>query len=167
MKKGKSVFIANTATVIGNVDLGDECSVWFGAVVRGDTDKIIIGDRTNIQDNAVIHVDEGVPCTIGKEVVVGHSAIIHGATIGDNCLVGMRSTIMNGAKVGKFCVIGAHALVTEGMEIPDFSLVLGMPAKVVKQTPEAMQERIKSGAAHYVKMGKRYLNGDFGNLCQL
>ena len=161
MKKGKTVFIADTARVIGDVSLGEECSVWFGAVVRGDTDQIIIGDRSNIQDNAVIHVDEDVPCTIGKEVVVGHSAIIHGATIGDNCLIGMRATVMNGAKVGKFCVIGAHALVTEGMEIPDYSLVLGMPAKVVKQVPEEMQKRIQSGAAHYVKMGKRYLNDEF------
>lgn len=164
MKKGEDIFIADSARVIGNVQLGDDCSVWFGAVIRGDTDLISIGDRTNIQDNAVVHVDEGVPCTIGKEVVVGHSAIIHGATIGDNCLIGMRATVMNGAKIGKFCVIGAHALVTEGMEIPDYSLVLGMPAKVVKQVPEAMQERIKSGAAHYVKMGKRYLNHEFSRM---
>ena len=113
MKTGKNVFIANTATVVGDVILGDECSVWFGAVIRGDSDKITIGDRTNIQDNAVIHIDAGIPCTIGDEVVVGHSAIIHGATIDNNTLIGMRATVMNGAKIGKFCVIGAHALVTQ------------------------------------------------------
>ncbi|MGB0523853.1 MAG: gamma carbonic anhydrase family protein [Flammeovirgaceae bacterium] len=162
MKKGKNVFIANTATVVGDVTLGDDCSVWFGAVIRGDSDQITIGDRTNIQDNAVIHIDAGVPCHIGKEVIVGHSAIIHGATIADNTLIGMRATVMNGAKVGSFCVIGAHALVTQHMEIPDFSLVMGMPAKVIKTIPEALQERIKSGATHYVHMAQRYMNGEFG-----
>ncbi|MFT5619073.1 MAG: carbonic anhydrase/acetyltransferase-like protein (isoleucine patch superfamily) [Arenicella sp.] len=157
MKKGKEVFIAKTATVIGDVELGDECSVWFGAVIRGDSDKIRIGDRTNIQDNCIVHVDEGVPVSIGKEVVVGHCAIIHGATIGDNTLIGMRATVMNHAKVGKFCVIGAHALVTEGMVIPDFSVVMGVPAKIVKQTSEEMKARILSGAKHYVERGKEYL----------
>jgi carbonic anhydrase/acetyltransferase-like protein (isoleucine patch superfamily) len=156
MKKGKDVFIANTATVIGDVELGDECSVWFGAVIRGDSDKIRIGNRTNIQDNCIVHVDEGVPVNIGKEVVVGHCAIIHGATIGDNSLIGMRATVMNHAKVGKFCVIGAHALVTEGMIIPDFSVVMGVPAKIVKQTSEEMKVKILSGAKHYVERGKEY-----------
>lgn len=161
MKKGNHVFIANTATVVGDVTLGDECSVWFGAVIRGDSDQIKIGNRTNIQDNAVIHIDKGIPCSIGNEVVVGHSAIIHGATIGDNTLIGMRATVMNGAKVGKFCVIGAHALVTQNMVIPDYSLVMGVPAKVVKEVPSALQDRIKLGAKHYVEMAKRYMNGEF------
>ena len=161
MEKGRDVFIAPTATVVGNVILGDECSIWFGAVIRGDSDQISIGARTNIQDNAVIHIDAGVPVDIGEEVIVGHSAIIHGATIASNTLIGMRATIMNHAKVGRFCIIGAHALVTEGMEIPDGSVVMGVPARVVKTVSEEMKSKILRGAKHYVEMGKRYLNGEF------
>ena len=161
MKIGKDVFIAPNATVLGDVEIGDESSVWFGAVIRGDTDQIRIGKRTNIQDNSVVHVDAGVPVNIGDNVVVGHLAMIHGATISDCTLIGMRATVMNHAKIGKYCVIGAHALVTEGMEIPNFSLVMGVPAKVVKRVPEALQARILKGAAHYAEMGKRYLQGEF------
>ena len=157
MNIGKNVFIAPTATVVGDVTLGDECSVWYGAVVRGDSDKIVIGNRTNIQDNCVIHEDAGVPVSIGDEVVIGHSAIIHGATIASNTLIGMRATIMNHAKVGRFCVIGAHALVTEGMEIPDFSVVMGMPARIVKTVSPEMKERILKGAQHYVQKGRKNL----------
>ena len=157
MNIGKNVFIAPTATVVGDVTLGDECSVWYGAVVRGDSDKIVIGNRTNIQDNCVIHEDAGIPVSIGDEVVIGHSAIVHGATIASNTLIGMRATIMNHAKVGRFCVIGAHALVTEGMEIPDFSVVMGMPARIVKTVSPEMKERILKGAQHYVQKGRKNL----------
>lgn len=161
MKKGKNVFIADTAKLIGNLDLGDFCSVWFGAVLRGDNDLIKIGARTNIQDLCMIHVDPGIPVTIGENVTVGHSAIIHGASIGDNSLIGMRATIMNHAKVGKFCIIGAHSLVTEGMEVPDFSVVMGTPGKVVKQLGEGVQQKLLTSADHYVELAARYLQGEF------
>lgn len=155
--KGNDVFIAPNATVIGNVTLGDECSVWYGAVLRADSDSITIGHRTNIQDNAVIHVDPNEPATIGNDCIIGHLALVHGATIGNNVLVGMHSTVMNGAKVGDFCIIGANALVPAGMEIPPYSMVLGTPAKVVKElTPEQI-EKVKRNAAVYVELAKEYL----------
>ena len=161
VSKEKDVFIAPNATVIGNVFLGSESSVWFNAVLRGDGDSITIGKRTNIQDGAIIHVDPGFPVTIGDEVIVGHGAIIHGATVGDNTLVGMRSTILNGAVVGKWCIIGAHALVTEGMQIPDYSLVLGSPAKIVKTLSEEQIQKVKRNAEVYVALAKRYIAGEY------
>ena len=161
MKIGNEVFIAPSATVIGNVTLEDRSSVWFGAILRGDSDEIYIGARTNIQDGAIIHVDPGVPATLGSDVVVGHGAIIHGATVGDTSLIGMRATLLNKVKVGKGCIIGAHALLTEGTEIPDYSLVLGAPGKVVKQLDEEQVERIRKNAAHYVALAKRYQRGEF------
>jgi carbonic anhydrase/acetyltransferase-like protein (isoleucine patch superfamily) len=154
--KGEEVWIADTARVFGQVTLGNECSVWFGAVLRGDGDTIIVGNRTNIQENAVVHIDPGFPSTIGNECIIGHGAIVHGATLGNNVLVGMQATVLNGAKVGNFCIIGAHALVTEGMQIPDYSLVMGVPAKVVKQlTPEQI-EKVKKNAETYVRLSKEY-----------
>lgn len=135
MDNHKTVFIASSASVMGQVSLGEQASVWYGAVIRADVEKIIIGHRTNIQDTAVLHADEGSPTIIGDDVTVGHGAIVHGATVGDGSLIGMRATILNNAKIGKFCIIGAHALVTEGMEVPDFSMVLGTPGKVVKSFP--------------------------------
>src|SRR5688572_25738193 len=135
-EKGREVFIAPNAILIGNISLGDEVSVWFGAVLRADTDKITIGNRSNIQDNAVLHVDPGAPVNIGHDVVVGHSAVIHGATIGDHVLIGMHSTVLNHASIGNFCIIGANALVTEGMQVPDYSVVLGSPARIVKKLSE-------------------------------
>jgi carbonic anhydrase/acetyltransferase-like protein (isoleucine patch superfamily) len=156
--KGNEVWIADTARVFGRVALGDNCSVWFGAVLRGDGDDIVVGERTNIQDTAVVHVDPGFPVHIGHDCILGHGAIVHGAKLGNHVLVGMRATILNGAVVGNFCIIGAHALVTEGMQIPDYSLVLGTPAKVVKQlTPEQI-EKVKRNAQVYVDLAKEYLN---------
>ena len=157
IQKGKEVFIAPNATVIGDVAIGDNSSVWFGAVIRGDNDKISIGKRTNVQDMVVIHVDEGVPVTIGDNVTIGHGAIIHGASIGDNSLIGINATVLNHAKVGKFCVIGAHTLVTECMEIPDYSLVLGAPAKIVKKLSPEQIQKFKKNAEAYVQLGKKYL----------
>lgn len=157
MKKGKEVFIASNAEVFGQVELGDNASVWFGAVLRGDSDLISIGDRTNIQDGCIVHVDPGVPVSIGKECVLGHAAIVHGCTIGNNSLVGMRATVMNRAVIGKHCIIGAHALVTEGKVIPDYSMVLGSPAKVVRQLTEDEVEAVKRNAAHYANLAKKYL----------
>jgi carbonic anhydrase/acetyltransferase-like protein (isoleucine patch superfamily) len=155
--KGDNVFIAPGATVVGNVKLGNESSVWFGAVIRADTDKIEIGERSNIQDNAVIHVDPGAPVLIGKEVIVGHAAVIHGATIGNNTLVGMRCVILNHAKIGEWCIIGANSLVTEGMEIPDYSIVMGSPARVVKVLPPDRTEKIRKNAEAYVELAKKYM----------
>ncbi len=159
MEKGKNVFIAPGARVIGQVSLGDRSSIWFGAVVRGDVEKIEIGTETNIQDLAVIHCDPGIPVKIGDRVTVGHGAIIHGATVGSETLIGIRATVLNNAKIGTNCVIGAHALVTEGMEIPDNSLVMGTPAKVVRKLDEKAAEKIKLNASHYVKLAGAYLEG--------
>ena len=157
IKKGESVWIADTARVFGKINLGDECSVWFGAVLRGDNDWIKVGNKTNIQDNVVIHVDEGFPTTIGNECIVGHGAIIHGATLGNNVLVGMHATILNGATIGNFCIIGSNALVTENAVIPDYSVVMGTPAKVVKQLSEIQIENVKQNAMNYVKLSKEYI----------
>ncbi len=161
MKKKKPIFIAHTAAVMGQVTLGEDVSVWYGAVIRSDVEKIIIGDRTNIQDNAVLHADFGFPTIIGNDVTVGHGAIVHGATVGDGSLIGMRATVLNNAKIGKFCIIGAHALVTEGMEVPDFSMVLGTPGKIVKQLPESYSVHLLESAAHYVEMGQRHASGEY------
>ncbi len=154
-------FIAQNATVVGKVSLGEDSSVWYSAVIRADVEEIIIGKRTNIQDGAILHADFGEPTMIGDDVTVGHGAIVHGATIGDGTLIGMRSTILNRAKIGKHCIIGACALVTEGMEIPDYSMVLGVPAKVVKQLPSDYAEKLLLSAAHYVEMAKRHQSGEF------
>lgn len=154
-------FIAKNAAVIGRVTLGEDASVWYSAVIRADVEKIIIGKRTNIQDGAILHADLGEPTIIGNDVTVGHGAIVHGATVGDCSLIGMRATILNRAKIGKYCIIGANALVTEGMEIPDFSMVLGVPAKIVKQLPETIIEKLKKSAAHYVEMAQRHQSGEF------
>jgi carbonic anhydrase/acetyltransferase-like protein (isoleucine patch superfamily) len=156
-QKGEEVWIADTARVFGQVTLGNECSVWFGAVLRGDGDSISVGNKSNIQENAVVHVDPGFPVTIGEECIIGHGAIVHGATLGNNVLVGMHATILNGAVVGNFCIIGAHALVTEGMSIPDYSVVMGAPAKVVKQLSEEHIAKVKRNAQSYVELSKEYL----------
>lgn len=157
VKKGENVFIAPSAYVLGDVTLGDAVSVWFGAVLRADFDTISIGDRTNVQEGVYMHVDSGTPLSVGTDNVIGHGAILHGCTVGDCNLIGMRATIMNHAKIGKGCVIGAHALVTERMEIPDFSLVLGSPAKVVRQLDESTIDLIKLGTDEYLKEAAKYL----------
>ena len=157
IKKGERVFIAPNATVIGKTTLGDDVSVWFGAVIRADNNKISIGNRTNIQDNAVLHVDEGFQVTIGHDCIVGHLAIVHGATLGNHVMVGMHSTIMNGSEIGDFCIIGANSLITSGTKIPPNSLVMGAPAKVIKQLNEEQIEAIKQNAERYVKLKDEYL----------
>jgi carbonic anhydrase/acetyltransferase-like protein (isoleucine patch superfamily) len=157
IQKGNDVWIADTARVFGQVSLGDECSVWFGAVLRGDGDRIDVGNQTNIQENAVVHVDPGFPVKIGAACIIGHGAIVHGATLGNHVLVGMHATILNGAVVGDFCIVGANALVTEGMVIPDYSIVMGSPAKVVKQLSEVHIDKVKRNAESYVELSKEYL----------
>lgn len=149
-------WIAPDAAVIGAVILGDEASVWFGAVLRGDNDPITLGARTNVQDHAVLHTDLGCPLTLGDEVTVGHHAKLHGCRVGDGSLIGIGATVLNNARIGRGCVIGANALVTEGKEIPDYSLVVGAPGKVVKTLDEQTVEMVRAGALHYVKNWKRF-----------
>ena len=157
----EKVFIAPNASVMGDVTFGKGVSVWYGAVIRADVEKIIIGDNTNIQDTAVLHADPGDPTIIGESVTVGHGAIVHGAIVGDGSLIGMRATVLNKAKIGKGCIIGAHALVTEKMEIPDYSLAVGAPAKVIRQLTPEQAEKMKFGAQHYVDMAERHDRGEF------
>jgi carbonic anhydrase/acetyltransferase-like protein (isoleucine patch superfamily) len=155
--KGKEVFIAETARVIGNVTLGDEVSIWFGAVLRGDGDLISIGARSNVQDNATIHVDPGYPVKIGEACIVGHGAVVHGATLEDHVLIGIHATVLNGARIGAFSIIAAGALVPEGAQIPPFSLVMGVPGKVVRNLDEAQKNKIIRNAEAYVQLSKVYL----------
>jgi carbonic anhydrase/acetyltransferase-like protein (isoleucine patch superfamily) len=142
-------WIAEQATVIGQVELGESVSVWFGAVVRGDNHLIQIGDFSNIQENAVLHTDHGVPLKIGRYVTVGHQATLHGCVVGDNSLIGINAVILNGAVIGKNCIIGANALIPEGKVIPDGSVVMGSPGKIVKETNEMTAKMIRLSAEHY------------------
>ncbi|WP_102866791.1 gamma carbonic anhydrase family protein [Pseudovibrio exalbescens] len=152
-------WIAPSAEVIGHVRLDEEASVWFGAVLRGDNELISVGARSNIQDGAVLHTDPGCPLTIGTGCTIGHKAILHGCTIGDNALIGMGATVLNGAQIGKNCIIGANALVPEGKVIPDGSLVVGMPGKVVRELSAAQQERLQLSADVYVANWRRFKAG--------
>jgi len=152
-------FVADNATVIGNVSVGCDASIWFNVVIRGDNESIVIGDKTNIQDGSVLHADPGYPITLGTGVTVGHKAMLHGCTIGDYSLVGINAVVLNGAKIGKHCLIGANALVTENMVIPDGSLVVGSPAKIKKQLTQAQQAGLEWSAQHYVENGRRFAKG--------
>ena len=153
---GDDFWIAPNATVIGNVKLLKDASVWFNAVLRGDVELITVGQGSNVQDGAIIHTDPGFPCNIGKNVTVGHLAMLHGCEIGDGSLIGIGSVILNGAKIGKNCIIGSKALVTEGMEIPDGAMVLGIPGKVKKILNEEEQGVVSLGAEHYIQNYKKY-----------
>ena len=149
-------WVAPDAQVIGNVTMLENASVWFNAVIRGDNEEITIGENSNIQDGAVMHTDIGFPMTIGRDVTVGHQAMLHGCTVGDNTLIGIGATVLNGAKIGKNCLIGAHALIGEGKEIPDNSMVLGMPGKVVRQLDEAAIAGLRNSALHYAENMRRF-----------
>ena len=151
-----TAFVADNATVAGRVTLGKNASVWFGAVLRGDLQPIIVGENSNVQDNAVIHVGTNTPVVIGDNVTVGHGAIVHGATIGNNVLVGMGATVLDGAVIGDNCIIGAGALVTSRTEIPAGSLVLGMPAQVTKALTPAQIMGNRMNALEYVKLAKDF-----------
>ncbi len=155
MEIHNSVFIAPNATLIGDIEIGEESSVWYGSVLRADRDKIQIGNGTNIQDLCVLHVDPGFPINIGDNVTIGHRCVVHGCTIKSNSLIGMGAIIMNKAVIGSFCIIGAGALVTEGMIIPDYSMVMGMPAKIVKQVDEEQVEKIRKNALSYIQLAKQ------------
>lgn len=149
-------FIADSATLIGSVILGDYVNVWFNAVLRADTDLLIVGENSNIQDGSVLHMDKGFPLTIGKNVTIGHKVMLHGCTIGDSSLVGMNAVVLNGAKIGKNCLIGANALVPEGREIPDSSVVLGSPGKIVREVTSSEIESFQSSAKAYVQKGRLF-----------
>ena len=151
-----SAYVADSAQVMGNVQLGEHSSIWFGVVIRGDTEYIRIGEGSNIQDGSVLHADFGVPLTIGKHVTVGHKVMLHGCTIGDETLIGIGAVILNNAKIGKNCLVGAGSLVTEGKEFPDGSVIMGSPAKVVRSlSPEQMQG-LRLMAQHYIDNALRY-----------
>jgi carbonic anhydrase/acetyltransferase-like protein (isoleucine patch superfamily) len=156
---GSGHFIAPNAAVIGNVTLHENCSIWFSCVLRGDAERIEVGAGSNIQDGTVMHADPGFPMVVGKNVTVGHNAMLHGCTIGDGSLVGINAVVLNGAKVGKGCLIGANALVTEGMVIPDGSLVLGSPAKIKTHLSEEQQLALQHNADHYVGNAARFAAG--------
>ena len=159
-KLGRAVFVAPTATVIGDVVIGDESSLWFGTVVRGDVFPIRIGMRTNVQDNAVVHVTGGkAATTIGDDVTVGHLAIVHGCTIGKRCLIGMGSIILDGAVIEDECFVAAGSLVPPGMRVPTRSLVMGRPAKVVRPVETGDLEHIREAAALYAGYARDYLSG--------
>ncbi len=148
---GKDVYIARTAVVLGDVTLGDNSSLWYNAVARGDINRIVVGPGSNIQDNAVLHVADEFPCLIGSYVTVGHSAIVHACAVGDECLIGMGAVILDGAQVGAQCLIGAKALVTQRARIPDGSLVLGAPAKIARALTPQERAELKCWAAKYVQ----------------
>ena len=149
-------WIAPNASVIGEVNLERDASIWFNAILRADNEPITIGEGSNVQDGAIIHTDPGFACNIGKKVTVGHMAMLHGCSIGDGSLIGIGSVVLNGAKIGKNCIIGSKALVTEGMEVPDGSMVLGIPGKIKKTLTEEEQSIVPLGAEHYINNYKKY-----------
>lgn len=151
-----SVFVAHNATVLGNVTIGADSSVFFGAVLRAENAPIVIGQRTNVQDNCILHVEEDVPMTIGDGVTVGHGAILHGCSIGNNSLIGMGAIVLNGAQIGQNCIIGAGALVSQGAVIPDGSMVLGIPGRVKRSLTADEIAHNRQSAAHYAEEGKAY-----------
>ena len=154
-----SAWVADSAQVMGNVELGEQVGVWFGTVIRGDTEVIRIGARSNIQDASVLHADIGKPLTIGEDVTVGHMVMLHGCTIGDGSLIGIGAVVLNGAKIGKGCLVGAGSLVTENKEFPDGSMIMGSPAKVVRQLTEEQIAGLRLGAQGYVGNAKRFREG--------
>ena len=151
-----SAYVAESAQIIGDVRLAAKSSVWFQSVLRGDSDQIVIGEETNVQDATICHVDPGFPLEIGTRVTVGHRCILHGCTIGDDCLIGMGAILMNGVRIGEGSIVGAGSLLLEGTEIPPFSLVAGSPAKVKKTYGSEILEQIRQASAHYVSRAEHY-----------
>jgi carbonic anhydrase/acetyltransferase-like protein (isoleucine patch superfamily) len=149
-------WIAPDAHVIGDVEVGEDVGIWFGAVLRGDNDPIVIGPGTNIQEGTMVHTDLGFPATIGKGCTIGHHAIIHGCTIGNNSLIGMGATVLNGARIGDNCLVGANALVTEGKQFPDNSLIVGSPARVIRTLDDAAIAGLRRSAENYVRNWQRF-----------
>ena len=157
--QGDDYYVADTATVLGNVILEKDASVWFGAVVRGDTETITIGERSNVQDCSVLHADNGFPLVIGSDVTIGHKVMLHGCTIGAGSLIGINAVVLNGAVIGKGCLIAANALITEGMVVPDGAVVMGAPGKVRGELDEARKQGLIDSATHYVDNAKRFKAG--------
>lgn len=155
----ENAWVADSAQVMGEVHLGADASVWFGTVVRGDTSSITIGEGTNVQDASVLHADLGMPLVIGRHVTVGHQVMLHGCTIGDESLIGIGAIVLNGAKIGKNCLVGAGALVTEGKEFPDGSMIIGSPARVVKQLTAEQMQGLRQSAQHYIDNARRFRVG--------
>jgi carbonic anhydrase/acetyltransferase-like protein (isoleucine patch superfamily) len=150
-------FVAPSAVIIGDVKLQPETSVWFGAVLRGDIETITLGRGSNIQDGTVCHTDPDNPCTVGEYVTVGHMAMLHGCTIGDGSLVGIGATLMNGSAIGRECIVGAHSLVTEGKQFPGGVVIMGSPAKIVRELNDADRAKLRANAERYVNRARRYL----------
>lgn len=158
-KLGQGAWVADTAQVIGAVELGDHASVWFGVVIRGDNETIRIGANSNIQDLSTLHSDTGKPLTIGRDVSVGHQVTLHGCTVGDGSLIGIGAVVLNDARIGRNCIVGAGSVVTEGKEFPDNSLIIGAPAKVVRTLDDAAARKLAQNAAHYVENARRFDKG--------
>jgi carbonic anhydrase/acetyltransferase-like protein (isoleucine patch superfamily) len=156
---GEGVWIADNATVLGSVKLGRKVSVWFGAVLRGDNDPIVVGDGSNIQDGSILHTDDGVPLTIGENVTVGHMAVLHGCTVGDGSLVGINAVVLNGAVIGKSCLIGANCLIPENKVIPDRSLVVGTPGRIIRQLSDEEVAGLQRSAENYMENAARFSQG--------
>jgi carbonic anhydrase/acetyltransferase-like protein (isoleucine patch superfamily) len=151
-----SAYIAESANLIGKVTIEAKASVWFGVTIRGDNERITIGENSNVQEGTVMHTDMGFPLVVGKNVTIGHQAMLHGCTVGDGALIGIQAVVLNGAKIGKGCLVGAGAVVTEGKEFPDNSLIVGSPAKIVRTLTEQDLTRLQANAAHYAERGRRY-----------
>jgi carbonic anhydrase/acetyltransferase-like protein (isoleucine patch superfamily) len=158
-KVAEGAWVADSAQVIGAVELGVNASVWFGAIIRGDTETIVIGEGSNIQDGSVLHADIGKPLTVGKNVTVGHQVMLHGCTIGDESLIGIGAVVLNGAKIGKNCLVGAGSLVTEGKEFPDGSMIMGSPAKVVRELSPEQIQAVRMSANNYIANAHRFQSG--------
>lgn len=154
-----SAWVADSAQVIGQVRLDAQASVWFGCVLRGDGDRIHIGEGSNIQEGSVLHVDAGMPLRVGRHVTVGHGVMLHGCTVGDESLIGIGAVVLNGAQIGKNCLVGAGALVTEGKSFPDGSMILGSPARVVRQLSPEQIEGLRQSARHYIENAQRFRAG--------
>ncbi len=157
-------FKARSAIITGEVTIGELCSFWFNAVVRGDVAPITIGRRTNVQDGAVIHCDSGVPNVIGDEVVIGHGAIVHGAKVGDRCLIGMGATLLSQTRLGNECFVAAGAVVPPGLEVPDRMMVMGVPGKIVRPVKEKELEYMRWLVPHYIELAQKYARGEIGEM---
>lgn len=158
-ERADSAWVADSATVVGRVQLGADSSVWYGAVLRGDNDPIVIGRGSNVQDGSVLHTDIGQPLTVGEDVTIGHQVTLHGCTIGDGSLIGLQAVVLNGARIGRGCLVAAGAVVTEGKSFPDGVLIMGAPAKVVRELSAEQIERVRRGAQHYVEQARRHRAG--------
>ena len=157
MEKGNNVFIADGAQIVGDVRIADGVGIWYNAVLRGDNQPVTIGENSNVQDGAILHVEPEHPCVVGKNVSIGHGAIVHGCEVGDNSLIGMGAIVMNGAKIGRNCIIGAGALVTEGMEVPDNTVAVGSPAKKMRPIKQEELDHNIWNASHYVELAAEHL----------